>query len=109
MHIVRLKQKLPVDNVDEKVGSGHQQKILKKHDPLLPSSIREIIIGPSNCGKTNVMILLLTHPLGLRFKNVYIYSKSLYQLKYKDLRKIVTSIKGFGYYAFSDACTIVEP
>ena len=55
------------------------------------------------------MISLLTHPLGLRFENVYIYSKSLYQPKYEYLRKILTSIKGLGFYAYSDASTIVEP
>lgn len=109
MRIVQLKQKLPVDNLDEKVGSGHGEKIIRKHGPLLPSSIRGIIIGPSNCGKTNVMISLLTHPLGLRFENVYIYSKSLYQPKYEYLRKILAPIKGLGYYAFSDANNIMEP
>jgi hypothetical protein len=109
MRIVYLKQKLHVDNLDDKVGFGHQQKIVKRHGPLLPSSIRGLLIGPSNCGKTNVMLSLLTNPSGLRFENVYIYSKSLYQPKYEYLRKVLTPIKGLGYYAFSDACNIVEP
>lgn len=109
MRIIQLKQKLPIDNLDVKLGHGHTQKMLKKHGPLLPSSVRGIIIGPSNCGKTNVMISLLTHPLGLRFENIYIYSKSLYQPKYEYLRKILAPINGLGYYGFSDATNIVEP
>lgn len=110
MRIVHLKQTLPIDNLDEKVGCGHNEnQKSKRHGPLLPSSIRGIIIGPSNCGKTNVMISLLTHPLGLRFENVYIYSKSLYQPKYEYLRQILTPIKGLGYYGFSDATNILEP
>lgn len=109
MRIVQLKQKLSIDNLDQKVGCGYNTEISRRHGPLLPSSIRGIIIGPSNCGKTNVMISLLTHPLGLRFENVYIYSKSLYQPKYEYLRKILTPIRGLGYYAFSDAGNIVEP
>src|ERR1700729_268504 len=110
MRIVQLKQKLPIDNLDAKVGCGHEGKSLKKHGPLLPSSIRGIIIGPSNCGKTNVMISLPNHPSGLRFENVYIYLKSLYESKYKHLRKILSPIKkDLGYYAFSDAYNIVEP
>lgn len=110
MRIVALKQKLPVDNLDEKVGSGgNENKMLRRHGPLLPFSIRGLLIGPSNCGKTNVMISLLTHPLGLRFENIYIYSKSLYQPKYEYLRKILSPIKGLGYYTFSDGNNIVEP
>lgn len=109
MRIINLKQKFPIDNLDEKLGSGHEQKSLKRHGSLLPSSIRALLIGPSNCGKTNVMISLLTHPSGLRFENVYIYSKSLYQPKYEYLRKILSPINGLGYYTFSDANNIVEP
>ena len=55
------------------------------------------------------MITLLTHPLGLCFENVYIYSKSLYQPKYEYLQKVFTPIKGLGYYTFSDANSILEP
>lgn len=109
MKIIKLKLKLPVDNLDVKVGSGNEQKSFRRHGPLLPSSIRGLIFGPSNCGKTNVMISLLTDPKGLCFENVYIYSKSLYQPKYEYLRKILSPIKGLGYYAFSDATNIVEP
>lgn len=85
------------------------KKKKRKHGILLPNSIRGIIVGPSNCGKTNVMISLLEHPQGLQFENVYIYSKSLYQPKYEYLRKIISSIAGLGYYTFSNNCDVISP
>ena len=36
-----------------------------------------VIVGPSNCDKTNVMITLIESPNGLCFKNVYIYTQSI--------------------------------
>ena len=62
--------KLPVENF----GVGHEMKV-KRHGDLLPDSIRAIFCGPSNWGKTNSLLALITHPNGLRFENVYIYSK----------------------------------
>jgi len=49
----------------------------------LPNTIRALIVGPSNCGKTNIMLSLIENPNGLKFENVYIVSKSLYQPKYE--------------------------
>lgn len=108
MRIVKQTLNLPVDNLDEKIGCGIDNAE-KRHGPLLPSTIRGLIIGPSNCGKTNVMISLLTHPLGLRFSNVYLYSKSLNQPKYEYLRSVLAPIKGLGFYTFSNNAQIVEP
>jgi len=51
--------------------------VKRKHGVMLPSTIRAI-----NCGKTNVLINLLESPHGVRFENVYVYSKSLQQPKY---------------------------
>ena len=39
--------------------------------------VRAVICGPSGYGKTNVLLSLLESPNGLRFENVYVYSKSL--------------------------------
>lgn len=80
-----------------------------KHSKLLPSTIRCIISGPSNCGKTNTMLSLLEHPNGLKFENVYVYSKSLYQPKYIYLEKLLKPIKGLGYYAFDNGEQIISP
>lgn len=79
-----------------------------RHGNLLPSSIRCIICGPSNCGKTNVIFTLLVHPKGLRFENVYIYSKSLHQPKYQLLSQVLRRVKGLGYYPFADNNDIVS-
>jgi len=51
----------------------------RKHGAMLPSTIRAIVCSPSNCGKTNILISLLESPHGVRFENVYVYSKSLQQ------------------------------
>jgi Poxvirus A32 protein. len=95
---------LEIENIDF-VDNGDKQ--FKKHGPLLPHSLRCIICGPSNCGKTNVMIGLLTHPNGLYFKNVYVYSKSLYQPKYKYLEKVLDSL--VEYNQFKDSDDILPP
>lgn len=107
MRIVKQRQKFSIDNFDEKVGCGLQSE--SRHGPLLPSTVRGLLIGPSNCGKTNLMLSLLTHPLGLRFTNIYLYSKSLYQPKYEYLRNILAPIKGLGFYTFSNNAEIVQP
>lgn len=109
MKFIQLPNKLDVENLDTKTGLGLKNHSIRRHGELLPRTIRGLIIGPSNCGKTNVMISLLTHPLGLCFENIYIYSKSLYQPKYEYLRKIMKSIDGLGFYTFCDTSNIMEP
>lgn len=81
----------------------------KKHGDLLPNNIRCIICGPSNCGKTNVMFNLLFDSNGLRFENVYVFSKSLYQLKYKFLDKVFSKISLIGYHTFTDNEEVINP
>jgi len=55
------------------------------HHELLPNSIRCVICGPSNCGKTNLLVNLLL--LYLNYDKLHIYSKSLQQPKYKMLQE----------------------
>ena len=99
MRFVKQHDELTVQNMDL---TDKEQGKRKKHSLLLPNSIRGIIVGPSNCGKTNVMLTLIGHPNGLKFENVYIYSKSLHQPKYQYLQKVLEPIKGMGYYTYSD-------
>lgn len=106
MKLTRCNPSLNVNNLED---SFCQKVNLPRHGKLLPSSIRCLIIGPSNCGKTNLMISLLEDSNGLRFKNVYIYSKSLQQPKYMYLKKLLTSIKGLGYFEYSENTEIIEP
>lgn len=81
----------------------------RRHNTLLPNSIRALIVGPSNCGKTNVMISLIESPNGLKFENIYLYSKSLFQPKYEYLKKLVSPIKGMGYFTFSSNESVIPP
>lgn len=103
MRFVKTGDSLEIDNLDFDGGVKKDSR----HGSLLPNSIRCIICGPSNCGKTNIVISLLTHPHGLRFKNVYVYSKSLYQPKYEYLRKVLDSL--VGYHEFKDCDVIMPP
>ncbi len=101
--IVKQKICLPIDNHDV----NETKKV--KHSRLFLSTIRAIIAGPSNCGKTNLMLSLLEHPNGLKFENIYIYSKSLYQPKYVYLKNLLKPIKGIGYYAFNNCENLIPP
>jgi len=81
----------------------------RKHGTMLLSTIRAIICDPSNCSKTNVLISLLESPHGVRFKNVYVYSKSLQQPKYRYLENLLTSIDEIGYFMFPNNSDIIPP
>ena len=63
--------RLQAENVDSLVGQKEDKP--KRHGALLPDSIRASFCGPSNCGKTNVLLSLLIHPNGLKFDYIYIY------------------------------------
>jgi len=71
------------------LGEKEKEEEASHHGPLLPNSIRCLICGPSNCGKTNLMISLLFHPKTLRFRHVYVYSKSLHQPKYRFAKSVL--------------------
>lgn len=60
-------------------------------------------------GKTYVAMSLLYHPNGLKFENVYVYCKSLYQPKYVYLKKVLDSIKGINCYLFSNNDDVISP
>ena len=104
MRFIKQQHRLPIENMDmvKRIET-------KKHSILLPNSIRGLITGPSNCGKTNVMMTLLQHPNGLKFENIYIYSKSLQQPKYEFLRRAVQPIKHMGFFTFSNNSEVIPP
>lgn len=110
MQFVKQHTSLPIKNVDDKYEIRKKMNHSKhRHGALLPNTIRCIICGPSNCGKTNVLISLLVHPNGLHFENVYIYSRTLAQDKYKYLQNILGPIKGLGYVTFSSNEKVLQP
>ena len=59
----------------------------RKNSPLLPSNIRGLIIGKSNCGKTTLLLNLLLQPDWLDYNHLYVFGKSLHQREYQILRK----------------------
>ena len=59
-----------------------------KHHFMLPSpSLRQLIIGSSNCGKTCLLLKLLLNESWLDYNSLYIYGNSLHQPEYKLLKE----------------------
>lgn len=108
MEIVTQKDKLDINNVDSLTPDFFENET-SKHGNLLPNTVRCIISGPSNCGKTNVVFNLITKPNGLSFNNVYIFSKSLHQPKYLLLEKILSDVPDVKLYKFDASVEIMEP
>lgn len=105
MKFIRQQCKLSVTNIDNLISK--KKKLKSKHGKLLPDSLRCLVTGPSDCGKTNALFTLLLHPHGLKYKNIYVYSKSLYQPKYEYLKKIMSKIPEIGYYIYSNNCDVI--
>ena len=57
------------------------------NSPLLPQSIRGLIIGKSGCGKTTVIFNLLLQHGWLDYNHLCVFGKSLHQQEYKVLEK----------------------
>lgn len=89
--------------------SPQTRKEAKRHGALLPNTIRAVFCGASNSGKTNTLLSLITHPNGLRFENVYVYSKSLNQPKYKLLEQLLENVGGVEYFPFNEHEQVVAP
>lgn len=104
MKFVKQTQTLEVNNI--KVEDDIK-KI--KHSILLPNTIRCIICGPSNCGKTNVMLTLLLHENGLKFQHIYLYSKTTFQPKYRFLFQVMKRIPGAKLYVYNDNNEVLSP
>jgi len=58
----------------------------RNNSPMLPRSIRGLIVGKSGCGKTNLLLNLLLKPDLLDYNKLVVYGKSLFQTKYKILK-----------------------
>ena len=57
------------------------------NNPLLPGSIRRLIVGKSGCGKTTLLLNLLLRPGWLDYDNLFVFGKSLFQPEYRILKK----------------------
>lgn len=59
----------------------------RSNSPLLPQSLRGLIVGKSSSGKTTVLLNLLLQPNWLDFNHLYVFGLSLHQTEYQLLRK----------------------
>lgn len=98
---------IPVGNIDERTSRNPLKK--KRHSELLPNNLRCIVAGPSGCGKTNLLISLIECEHGLKFENLYLYTKTLDQEKYKYLCEMLRPIKEIGCYTFTGSDKIIDP
>src|SRR5688572_19996722 len=57
------------------------------NSPLLPRSIRGLIVGKSGCGKTTLLFNLLLRPEWLDYDNLQVFERSLFQPEYQILKK----------------------
>lgn len=74
MRFVKQKLEIPVRNMDSCTQASDSTP--NRHSSLLPNFCRIIICGPSNSGKTNVLLSLIENSNGLKFENIYIYRVS---------------------------------
>lgn len=97
---------LPIVNYDK----PSHDNVFSKHGTLFNGTCkRALVVGPSGCGKTNTIVTLLVHPNGLRFENIYIYCKSLYQPKYRFIQAVFQPMKEIGYQEYSNDKDIISP
>lgn len=80
----------------------------KQLGPFLLSFRRGIICGLSNFGKENVLFNLLFSPHDLNFENVYVFSKTLCQLKYQFLDQLLSETH-IGYFSFNNNSIVPPP
>lgn len=107
MRFIKHDAEIPIMNFDNFTSDGTPKE--KRHGPLLPNNPRIICCGSSGCGKTNLLLSLIESANGLNFENLYLYSKTLEQDKYKYLAKILAPIKEIGFYTFSSMDEVLAP
>ena len=59
----------------------------RSHNPLLPPSLRGLIVGRSNCGKTVLLLNLLLREGWLDYIHLLVFGNSLHQEEYQILKK----------------------
>jgi len=72
--------------MENKNLSRNENMTNKNNHPLLPKSLRGLIVGKSGCGKTALLLNLL-RPSWLNYSKLSVFGKSLFQPEYKILRK----------------------
>ena len=60
-----------------------------KHANFIPKNMLSILLGSSECGKTNLVLNFLLNEDILSYNDVYIYCPTLYQPSYKYLESYI--------------------
>ena len=66
---------------------GVKKRINRHNNPLLPQSLRALIVGRSNAGKTNFLLNLLLRDGFLDYNNLLVFGNSLHQDDYQVIKK----------------------
>lgn len=110
LKVVQSSDRLDINDFQQIIERSEcQRPARQRHGSLLPHTIRCLVCGPSNCGKTNVVFNLLLDANGLRYLNVYVFSKSLYQPKYVMLEKVMSQVPEIGYFPFRENDEVIAP
>ena len=64
-----------------------KQSQKRDNSPLLPRSLRGLIVGKSNCGKTVLLLNLLLKENWLDYNNLLVFGNSLHQDEYQILKR----------------------
>ena len=64
-----------------------KNKNKRNNSPLLPSNLRGLIIGKSNCGKSVLLFNLLLKKGWLDYNNLLVFRNSLHQPEYELIKK----------------------
>ena len=59
----------------------------RNNSPLLPSNVRGLLIGKSNCGKTTLLLNMLLQSDWLDYDHLYVFGNTLHQQEYQILKK----------------------
>lgn len=83
--------------------------IIEKKQPtqILPDPLRCLIVGTSGCGKTTLLYNIMTEESGLSYKHLIVYSKTLEQPFYIEMRKSFKKLAdkyGEDYASFYEDC-----
>src|SRR5207248_6312460 len=63
-----------------------KSKNSRNHSPIVPKSIRALIVGRSGCGKTSILMRMLLEDNLLDYNKLFIFGKSLHQTEYQILK-----------------------
>ena len=65
------------------------ENLSKRNNPLLPHSIRGLIIGKSGCGKTTLLINFSLRPGWFDYNNINIFGKVCFNRSIISSRKLL--------------------